>query len=266
MNEPPQITVLLASFNRLELLQQAVASVLAQKCQYSFEVLVVDDGSEAETRNWLDRTAREHPSLRVIHQAHAGVASARYHGLVAARGEWVFILDSDDLLLEGGLEVLAKALRSRPDVDLFYADVIDISRDGKPVGRVLYPTFANNDRMMRGVFVRPRVPFKHSGTTFRRVTALELGAYDVNLPFKIDVDLFLRFLSAGKRLYHINEPLAAFRRHRNSISNSRRVEGIRVWSFLIERYRGKTLQALFYKVLRASAEYGKHVYATAFFQ
>jgi glycosyltransferase involved in cell wall biosynthesis len=265
MNEPPYITVLLASFNRLEFLEEAVESVLAQKCQDSFEVLVVDDGSEAETRNWLDHKARNNPLLRVVHQAHAGVASARYHGLVAARGEWVAILDSDDLLLPGALEVLAKALHSRPDVDLFYADVLDISRHGKPSGRVRYPRFANNDRMMRSVFVRPRVPFKHSGTTFRPATALELGGYDVDLPFKIDVDLFLRFLSAGKRLYHIDEPLAAFRRHRKSISNSRRIEGIRVWSFLIDRYRGNTLEARIYKVFRGSVEYAKHVYATVFF-
>jgi glycosyltransferase involved in cell wall biosynthesis len=258
--------VLLASYNRLDYLREAVESALAQDDRYLFEVLVVDDGSDAETRSWLDWKASQTPLLRVVHQAHAGVAAARHNGLLAVRSEWVCILDSDDRLLPGALEVLAKALGTRPDVDLFYADVLEMSHDGKPAGRVRYPLFRDNDKMIRSVFVRPRVPFKHSGTTFRTATGLALGGYDVDLPFKIDVDLVLKFLSAGRRLHHIDEPLVAFRRHRKSISNSRRVEGIGVWSLLIERYRGdRPLEARTYKLLRGSVEYAKHVYATVFF-
>src|SRR3989338_2570367 len=94
----PVVSIVMASYRRLSLLKSAVGSALAQDYS-SYEVLVVDDGSDAETRAWLRSAQAGDSRLHVIFQEHLGVAEARARGVAEARGELVCILDSDDTLV-----------------------------------------------------------------------------------------------------------------------------------------------------------------------
>ncbi len=257
----PFFTVLLASHNRLDYLKRALESASCQEHD-SFEILVVDDGSSAETKSWLEETERRNPLMRVVFQEHSGVTIARQEGLLQANGEWICVLDSDDLLVPGALRELSNVILTRADVDLVYGSIVNMDHNGK-AGRVIdYPVYDDNRKMIRCIFLRPQVPFKHSGTAFHRATALSLGGYDTSLPLKLDVDLFLKYLVAGKSLHCLCKPLVMFRQHRRSISNSKRLEGIRIWWQLIEKYGPSNRFANFcYKVVRGGVESAKYVYA-----
>ena len=74
-----RFTILLAAYDRLELLKSSVESGLAQNWG-DFEVLAIDDGSGRETADWLDEQAAIHDRLRVVHQPNSGVAAARANG------------------------------------------------------------------------------------------------------------------------------------------------------------------------------------------
>lgn len=254
----PRVTILIAVRDRLELLRRAVASALAQDFD-DFEVLVADDGSGEATRRWLLDAAREDPRLRVHSGPPRGVAAARQAGLRAALGELVCTLDSDDELAPDALRRIVSLFDEEPAPDLVYTDYWLVRPDGRRT-RVRLPAFADNAAMIRATLLRPRVPFKHSGTTFRRATALALGGYDETLPLKVDVDLFLRFLSAGKRLRHLDEPVVRFLMHGDSVSR-RRLAGMRVWSRLIDRYAppGPLVRAG-YRTARFAAEGLKALY------
>jgi len=249
---PVDVTVLIAAYDRLSFLKEAVASALAQDYG-SFEVLVIDDGSGQETRDWLDEQANSENHLRVIHQQNSGIARARQAGLIAARGQLVCILDSDDRFLPGALRsIMAFFIASTP-VDLVYTNNMHQMPSGV-LRNCTYPHYATNRAMIRGVLLRPRIPFKHSGTTFCRDVALDLGGYDAELPIKVDVDLYLRFLAAGRKLCLLDAPVVAFRVHKNSVSR-RRLLGIRVWCQLIDRYGPRSrLARIGYKASRVSAE------------
>ncbi len=228
-----RLTVLLASHDRLELLQESLASVLQQEPR-GFQILVVDDGSGDETRAWLEAKAEEEESLKVIFTENQGVASARQRGLEEASTPWVCILDSDDLFLPGALARIAEAVVNAPETDLVYVDNRHLFPDGSWEDRP-YPRYPDNRAMARAILLRPRIPFKHSGTVMKREVALELGGYDRNLSIKVDIDLFLRFLVRGKKVELISEPLVAFRMHRGSMS-AHRFEGIRAWRRLMREY------------------------------
>ena len=91
-------------------------------------------------------------------------------------------------------------------------------RELRPNGMIevqKYPTFLTAHDMLRATLLTPRVPFKHSGTTFRRSTAIQLGSYDRDLPCKVDIDLYLKFLSAGYLPQLVPESLVNFRMHKN---------------------------------------------------
>ena len=114
--------------------------------------------------------------------------------------------------------------------------------------------------MIRATLLKPRLPFKHSGTLFHRQTALDLGSYDLGFPCKIDIDLFLKFLAAGYLPLHVDQALVDFRMHKNSVSIDR-MTGIRVWLHLIDRYGpANSLHRLIIKTIRVSAELLKRVY------
>lgn len=253
-----RFTILLAAHNRLALLQQSIASALAEVGDQD-EVLVIDDGSGEETREWLATEAEQQPKLRVIHQANQGVAAARANGVEAAAGEFVFILDSDDQVEPGALEKVAAAFVAEPQIDLLYGNNLHVFPDGSEHLR-RYKQYPSNQAFLKATFVSPRVPFKHSGTSFRRATALELGNYDASLPIKIDVDFFLKFMHRDRVLRHLDAPLVRFHVHGEMMSRNR-AKGIPIWMLLIDRYGPSNPFARGYmKFCRAGSERLKALY------
>lgn len=253
----PAVTILLACYDRLELLQQAVQSALRQRYP-NFEVLVVDDGSGGEVVAWLEALESREPGVSVVYQQHRGVAAARASGVEAARSEWICILDSDDRLRADALRKLVDAAQER-GAEIVFADIREIRANGNAAVR-RYRQHASTRKMTLATLLQPRLPFKHSGTLFRRRTALQLGSYDTGLSCKIDIDLYLKFLAAGHLPVHVGQALVDFRMHKNSVSYDR-VEGIRVWMQLIDRYGpANPLARAFIKSVRSGAELLKRVY------
>jgi Glycosyltransferases involved in cell wall biogenesis len=99
----PQVSVIIPTFNRGQLLERAVNSVLKQTCR-DFELIVVDDASQDNTgeSNFL-KDAPDKLSYFCF-PSHRGVSAARNFGVKKSRGEWLAFLDSDDEWLPGKLE------------------------------------------------------------------------------------------------------------------------------------------------------------------
>ena len=172
--------------------------------------------------------------MRVIFQNHLGVATARARGVEEADGELICILDSDDMLAPHALTRLASEFERSPQTAMVYTCNWVIQPNGITSVQK-YPYFKTPRAMIWATLLKPRVPFKHSGTMFRKEIAIELGSYDRSLECKIDIDFFLKFLVAGHHLKLVTEPLVFFRMHTDSISISR-IQGIRAWFRLIDRY------------------------------
>jgi glycosyltransferase involved in cell wall biosynthesis len=122
MSAAPRVSVLIPTYNRAALLCEAVDSVLAQSFQ-DFEIVVVDDGSTDDTRARLAALiAREGARVRLIEAEHGGPARARNRAFAAARGEYVCILDSDDLYYPHKLALQVEHLDAHPDTVMVYTE------------------------------------------------------------------------------------------------------------------------------------------------
>jgi GT2 family glycosyltransferase len=108
---PPRVTAVVLTYNGRELLEQMLPTLLAQRYE-DFEVVVVDDGSHDGTVAHL----REHwPQVRVLaNPANVGVAASLNRGVLAARGEYVALLNNDIELEPGWLAALVQALEAHP--------------------------------------------------------------------------------------------------------------------------------------------------------
>jgi len=96
-------SVVIPTYNRLPFLPSALDSVLRQRFT-DYEIIVVDDGSEDGTRDYLQR---QKDRLRILRQSNRGPGAARNLGANEARGEYVAFLDSDDVWPSWTLEIFA---------------------------------------------------------------------------------------------------------------------------------------------------------------
>jgi GT2 family glycosyltransferase len=156
--------------------------------------------------------------MRVPHRGQP--AATRNRGLGAARGEFIALLDSDDLFLSGKLDVQCAALERNADVALVYSDGWFFRDDpANPIGRVLdglpSPSGDGFADLLRGSFLVPAI------TLIRRSCLDAVGGFDESLTLRgvEDYDMWLR-LAAGFPILHVPGEVAAIRRHDDNLSKN----------------------------------------------
>jgi glycosyltransferase involved in cell wall biosynthesis len=194
----PLVSVIIPTYNRADLVAQAVASVQAQTYR-DFEIVVVDDGGTDGTFEAL--AARR--ELRVLrHPGCRGVAAARNTGIAAARGEWLAFLDSDDLWLPDKLARQISLLEGQPELLICQTDETWVRRGvrvNKPAahrkvaGRIFLPSLG-------------RCMVSPSAVMLHRRLLQDHGAFDATLPAAEDYDLWLR-LTWRYEVGLVDEPL-----------------------------------------------------------
>ena len=120
-----QISVIIPTYNRYELLKRALTSVYAQSYQPE-EVIVVDDGSSDATCN----IKNDFPNIVYIRQENKGVSSARNTGIKKASCQWMAFLDSDDEFHADKLQKQVKFLEKHQDINIVYSNAKSIDYNG----------------------------------------------------------------------------------------------------------------------------------------
>ncbi|PZF91824.1 glycosyltransferase family 2 protein [Micromonospora deserti] len=251
----PTFSVCIVVRDRPVLLVNAVRSVLANSFA-DLELVIVDDGSRipvAQVIAEADLSADRR--VRVLAQPPRGIAEARNRGLRAAVGRYVTVLDSDDELTVDALDRVHQLLATTGG-SWVYADYTEVRRGSARLIRL--PEYASARRMLLGVLTRPRLPFKHSGTTIDRALLDRIGVYDESFRLFEDVELMLRALSAGVHPRHLAHPIVLFHRHDGNVTRGR-LGGLVLWFRLIDMYRPSRWPGvgLAIKALRTLSEMGK---------
>ena len=120
--ESPLVSIIVPCYNYGHLLHETLESVVAQTYQ-NWECIIVDDGSTDNTRqvamNYIDNDSR----FLYQYQKNKGLASARNTGFKLAKGYYIQLLDSDDILPPEKIQRHVTILKTRPEVDLVYGRV-----------------------------------------------------------------------------------------------------------------------------------------------
>lgn len=106
----PRFSIIIPVYNVAPYLRECLDSVLAQTFT-DWEAICVDDGSTDGSGAILDEYATRDARFRVIHQKNAGVSVARNKGMSLARGEWLWFVDGDDVLVRDALSRCDKIVR-----------------------------------------------------------------------------------------------------------------------------------------------------------
>jgi glycosyltransferase involved in cell wall biosynthesis len=222
-NEPngtPRVTVALPTYNRAELLSEALDSVLAQTFT-DFVVVVSDNASTDET---LDVVTR-YGDPRIVYRRHdrnLGWIANFNSALSGAETDYGIFLSDDDLLRPGLLARAVEVLDTRPDVGIFHSafDIIDGSGNVRVRG-MDWTGHLPDDAQEQGLdFVRLSMSQGCrvcSSTAVLRLSGVPWPAYEPNAGFPADLLLYLR-MALTHDIYFSRESLGAYRVHEGSIS------------------------------------------------
>lgn len=208
----PLISIIMPTFNRLAWLRAAIQSVLDQTLE-DWELIVVDDGSEEPTREYLRTLASDAQGrVRVLFLTHSGNPPvARNIALREARGEYIAFLDSDDVWLPRKLEMQIASLGEHPTREWSYTRSVLVDGAGQPLGRELpYP--ARKDGWIADSLMRGEAAVTQSSVVARREVIARVGGYPEDLPICGDYELFLR-LALQSEIDFVDERLLLVRRH-----------------------------------------------------
>lgn len=113
------LSVIIPVYNAGCFIPNLVASLSDQGLgDTEYEVLLVDDGSEDDSLQVMEREIQDRRNFRIVRKANGGVSSARNAGIVEAEGDYVMFVDADDTLVPGSLALVRQTIQNFPDMDV----------------------------------------------------------------------------------------------------------------------------------------------------
>lgn len=199
LEKPNVITVYLPTFNRRQLLARAVESVRVQSYR-DFELLIVDDGSNDDTLEYIASVTRQDSRVRLIEKGGAskGASVSRNIAIAEARGNYITGLDDDDYFHPHRLEKLIAAYK--PRYSCVSSNYFRVKSDGG-LSRSSYISRVINLELL--VF-RNAIGNQIFTETDRLV---ELGGFDESLAASQDIDLWIRLVERYGSAFRVSEPL-----------------------------------------------------------
>lgn len=189
-----KLSIVMPSFNQVEFIAAALRSVLDQSCD-DCEVIVIDGGS---TDGSLDVIASFRDRLtHVVSEPDEGQSHALEKGFSLAKGEFLTWLNSDDLLMPGAISSVFRALDDDRNCDWILGNVALIDRDGWVLcGRK--GAAASRFWQKFGVFTAAGPSAFFSRRLYEKV-----GGINRSLHYKMDTDLWWRFLLSGAQYWRL---------------------------------------------------------------
>ncbi len=223
--DTPLISVIIPTFNRVELLRETVQSVRNQTFR-NFEVIVVNDGCSDGTAQWLD--AQE--DIRHIDQQNSGIATSRNNGAAAAKGQWLAFVDHDDIWAPDKLEIQAEFVEKNPEVGLVAARHVRLGWKHST---------ARHGRWIKGdLFVKAySESFIHtSSVMIRRDVFHQISGFPTNYHFADEFDVWLK-IAAQYPIAYVDDVLVFIRFYESNTSHNRIGVRTDTYDILMKNYR-----------------------------
>ena len=216
---PALISIAVPIYNTARFLPAALDSLVAQK-HVHWEALLWDDGSTDGSGEIAAGYARRDSRFRVLGNGrNNGVSFGSAAALAEARGEYVAVLDSDDMLEPDALSSMLAFMQAHPQLGMAYSQYVEVNEDG---------TFLAGGKRSLKPYSSHQLMVDFMTYHFRLIRAdayRAVGGIDAAMPVAPDYDLCLR-LSERFEIGHLPKPLYRYRMRRDSISHTGRLRQV----------------------------------------
>ncbi len=200
---PPKVSVIIVNFNRVNLLAECLGS-LARQSFRDFETIVVDNGSNDGSRDWV---AGNFPQARVIaNETNRGFCAANNQGFALARGNYFALLNNDAVADEDWLARLVAAAETHPGCGMF-ASKIYVHSSAKTIDKVGHLIYFDGQNRGRGAGEEDHGQYDRDleilwpdgcAALYRREMIEECGGFDEDFfAYADDAELGLRARQFG---------------------------------------------------------------------
>lgn len=201
------LAIIIPAYNVEEYIEECMRSVLSQITQFSYQVIIVNDGSSDSTPELL-MGYEKMDDVTVLHQDNKGLSNARNVGLDIANAEYVFFLDSDDLLAPNAIEILLEQAYEN-DADVVEGTYTTMESKGKTIEQAFHKT-GRLDNLI-DLYGYPW------GKVFR-VSLFEMIDFPAGYWFEDSVCRHLIYEMADS-IYGVSENVYFYRKNKNGISS-----------------------------------------------
>ena len=205
----PKVSIITTFYNSSGTLMDSIMSIINSNFE-NFEIVLVDDGSVDGSYDIAN--AVNDKRLQLFKPGRIGRAAALNYGLKKSKGEYIAILDADDICMQTRLSKQVYFLDNNPRYSLVCgnAELVDIHQ--RKIGSTNFPE--SHSELVECLLNLN--PFPHSSVMYRREAAVNAGGYNTRCEKSIDYNFYLSLLSSGVYFFGINESLIQLRSYENS--------------------------------------------------
>ncbi len=210
----PRISILMPTYNTPALfLRDAIESVRAQVYQ-NWELCIADDAStSSETLGLLENYADSDPRIKVVfRKTNSHISMTSNAALELVTGEYVGLLDHDDMLTPDALFQMVVAINQSPAVDMLYSDEDKLSEENERFAPFFKPDWSPESFLSRMYTC-------HFGV-YRTSIVRRIGGFRKGMEGSQDYDLVLRFTEQTQNIVHVPRILYHWRMHRASTAQN----------------------------------------------
>jgi len=238
-----KFSIIMASFNQVDFIEQAIESVLSQTHE-DFELIILDglstDGSQDIIKQYTS-----YSNVKIVIEKDQGIYHARNKGLLMATGDVIGFLNTDDFYEQNALQVMNELFVNDLNIDVAYGVINVINKDGKFM--INYGDFEFDKEKM----IKKNIALPDQVTFFRKKCLPIIGLYDSTFSIISDWDFWQRAMSLDLTFSRTKEHLANYRhyeealtfnikfakkRFRETIRLYRKYNEVCISSFIIKNY------------------------------
>tara|TARA_B100000780_G_scaffold133280_1_gene93516 strand:+ start:313 stop:1035 length:723 start_codon:yes stop_codon:yes gene_type:complete len=207
------VSIIITSFNYDKFIEESIKSCLNQETDCEFEIIVVDDGSDDNTKSILSKYS---DLCNIFCIDNSGVEVASNLGIKNAKSNYFIRLDADDSIKKNLVETLFNHIEKKQSA-FAYSNYDSIDEAGRVISSVFLPKYNENEIFNRGDFLA-------SGTIVNKDIFYKIGGYNEqhkNCGLE-NYELILKLINKGFNGSFIEDNLFNYRIHSSNMSLSRR--------------------------------------------
>ena len=213
MQKNNRISVITTLFNYGNYIEDCIHSVMNQS-GVDFEMLVVDDGSTDDGPSIVSRLTKKFKNLILIKlNRNYGYSTAKNVGIKESSGDTLVMLDADDMLLPGSLQIRKKYIDN--GYDLVHGYALNFTGNKRSESEMRKKWIKGKNEKLRWKFIHPQCVMldKHIHNM--------VGMYDEDLKCKSDREMWARICNRDFTIKYIDSPVALYRLHNNQMHKSK---------------------------------------------